>query len=138
MQNPYYRQELTNSIREMVKSQLPRGLETTYDILLDFMSNSDDECLKDTAAFIKVSRKSDEIGRMFIFSMSLLQPDVEPIREDIYVKGIDGLKDLDDHFVEKYGKGENVKINAKIINFFKWLFLRLPAKDELKRFGLIY
>ena len=136
MQNPYYSQ--STAIREMVKEQLPYGLETTADMLLEFMSRSNDEQLRDMAAFIKASNKSEEIGMVFNFAMSLLQHDVTPIREAIYDKGIDGIKELRDHLTEKFGKNENVKANAKAFNFINWLILRLPAKEEMKRFGLIF
>lgn len=136
MQNPYYIQSA--AIREKVKEQLPDGLEATADSLLEFMSKDEDEQLRDTAAFIKSSKKSEEIGMVFNFAMSLLQHDVTPIREAIYDKGIDGIKELRDRLTEKYGKDENVKANAKAFNFINWLILRLPAKEEMKNFGLIY
>ena len=136
MKNPYISQAL--SIQEEVKKQLPYGLETTADLLLEFMSKSKDEQQRDTAAFIKASKKMPEIIMVFDFAMSLLQHDVNPIRESIYDTGIDGIKELNDHWVEKYGIDENHKGNAKAYNFFNWLVLRLPAKEEMKKFGLVY
>ena len=136
MQNPYYTQSA--AIRKIVNEQLPNGLDTTSDLLLEYMSKSKDELLRDTAAFIKASKKSEEIGMVFNFAMSLLQHDVTPIREAIYDKGNDGIKELRDHLTEKYGKDENVIVNAKAFNFINWLILRLPAKEEMKRFGLIF
>lgn len=136
MQNPYYIQSA--SIREIVKEQLPYGLETTTDLLLEFMSKSKDEQLREMAAFIKASKKSEEIGMVFNFAMSLLQSDVIPICETIYDAGIDGIKEMKDHLTEKYSKNENVIMNAKAFNFINWLILRLPAKEEMKRSGLIY
>lgn len=41
MRNPYMSQVLP--IKEEVKKQLPYGLETTADLLLEFMSKSKDE-----------------------------------------------------------------------------------------------
>lgn len=136
MQNPYYTQSA--SIRKVVNKQLPDGLDTTADMLLEFISKSNDEQLKEMATFIKASEKSEEIGIVFNFAMSLLQHDVIPIRETIYDKGIDGIKELKDHLTEKYGKDEKVKANAKAFIFINWLILRLPAKEEMKNFGLIY
>lgn len=63
MQNPYYTQ--STSIREIVKEQLPYGLETMADMLLGLLSKSNDEQLRDMAAFMKASKKSEEIGMMF-------------------------------------------------------------------------
>ena len=133
MKNPYISQVL--SIKEEVKKQLPFGLETTADLLLEFMCTSEDEQQRDTAAFIKASKKMPEIVMVFDFAMSLLQHDVIPIRESIYDTGIDGIKELNDHRADKYRIDENHKGNAKAYNFFNWLFLRLPAKDEMKKFG---
>ena len=136
MQNPYYIQSA--SIREMLKEQLPNGLETTADLLLDYMSKSKDEQQRDTAAFFKASKKMPEMIMVFDFAMSLLQYDVIPIHKSIYDTGIDGIKELNDHWADKYGINESHKGNAKAYNFFNWLVLRLPAKEDMKKFGLIY
>lgn len=135
MKNPYMLQVL--SIKEEVKKQLPYGLETTADLLLEFMSRSKDEQQRDTAAFIKASKKMPEMVMVFDFAMSMLKHDVTPIRESIYNIGIDGIKKLNDHWADKYGIDDNNKGNAKAYNFFNWLVLRLPAKEEMKKFGLI-
>lgn len=136
MKNPYISQ--VHSIKEEVKKQLPCGLDTTADMLLEFMSRSKDEQQRDTATFIKASKKMPEMIMVFNFAMSLLKHDVIPIRESIYDTGIDGIKELNDHWVDKYGTDEKHKGNAKAYNFFNWLILRLPAKEEMKKFGLIY
>ncbi|MCI6484950.1 MAG: hypothetical protein MSA20_01690 [Bacteroidales bacterium] len=136
MKNPYISQVL--SIQEEIKKQLPYGLETTADLLLEFMSRSKDEQQRDTAAFIKASKKMPEMVMVFDFAMSLLQHDITPIRESIYDTGIDGIKELNDHSADKSGIDESHKGNAKAYNFFNWLVLRLPAKEEMKKFGLIY
>ncbi len=136
MKNPYTLQVF--SFKEEVNKQLPYGLETTAELLLEFMSKSEDAQQRDTAAFIKTSQKMPEMKMVFDFAMSLLQHDVVPIRESIYDTGIDGIKELNDHWTEKYGKNENQKCTAKSFNFFNWLILRMPAKEEMKTFGLIY
>jgi len=78
MKNPYISQVL--SIQEEVKKQLPNGLETTGNLMLEFMSKSKDEQQRDTAAFIKASKKMPEMIMVFDFAISLLQHDVIPIR----------------------------------------------------------
>jgi hypothetical protein len=135
MKNPYIIQVF--SIQEEVKKQLPYGLETTGNLMLEFMSMSKDEQQRDTTAFIKASKKMPEMIMVFDFAMSLLQHDVIPIRESIYDTGIDGIKELNDHWADKYGIDESHKSNAKAYNFFNWVILRLPAKEEMKRYGLI-
>ena len=106
-------------------------------MLLEFMGRSKDERQRDTVAFIKASKKMPEMIMVFDFAMSLLQHDVIPIRESIYDTGIDGIKELNDYWAEKYGIDENNKSNAKAYNIFNWLVLRMPAKEEMKKFGLI-
>lgn len=137
MQNPYYKQEITNSISETVKGKLPQGLETTFDFLLDFMSKSDNERVKETAEFVKLSKNLKEIGEVFNFVMSLLKPEVEPITETIYDKGVASIKDLNNHMVDKFGKSQNAKVNTKVFNTFGWIVSMSPAKEELKRLQLI-
>lgn len=136
MENPYISQVLY--IKEEVKKQLPSGLETTADLLLEFMSKSNDEQLRDSASFIKTSKKMPEMMIVFDFAMSLLQHDITPIRESIYDTGIDATKELNDYLTDKYGQDDNAKNNSKAFNFFNWLVLRLPAKEEMKRYGVIY
>ena len=48
MQNPYYTQSA--AIRKIVNEQLPNGLETTADMLLEYMSKSNDEQLMDNGS----------------------------------------------------------------------------------------
>ena len=136
MKNPYISQVL--SIQEEVKKQLPYGLETTGELMLEFMSRSKDKQQRDTAAFIKASKKMPEMVMVFDFAISMLKHEVIPIREFIYDTGIDGIKELNDHRADKYGIDENHKGNAKAYNFFNWLVLRLLAKEEMKRYGMIY
>lgn len=119
MNNPYKSQVL--SIQEEVKKQLPYGLETTGELMLEFMSRSKDEQQRDTAAFIKASKKMPEMVMVFDFAMSLLQHDVIPIHESIYDTGIDGIKELNDHWTDKYGIDESHKGNAKVNDdFWNW------------------
>ena len=75
----------------------------------------------------------------FIQSASIRERrDVIPIRETIYDTGIDGIKEMKNYPTDKYGKDENVKVNAKAFIFINWLILKLPVKEEMKKFGLIF
>ena len=136
MKNPYISQVL--SIKEEVKKHLPCGLETTGNLMLEFMSKSKDEQQRDTAAFIKAYKKMPEMITVFDFAMSLLKYDITPIRESIYDTGIDGIKELNDQWADKYAIDDNHQDIAKAYNFFNWVVLRLPAKEEMMRYGLIY
>ena len=73
MKNPYISQVL--SIKEEVKKQLPFGLETTGNLMLEFMSKSEDEQQRDAAAFIKASKNMPEMIMAFDFAMSLFEPE---------------------------------------------------------------
>lgn len=136
MNNPYNIQ--ATPIKEIIENQLPYGLETTADMLLEFMSKSDDEHLMDIAAFMRASKNLQEMKALFNFAMSLLQQEVVPIREIIYDTGLDGIKELKDHLADKYGNNDNMKVIAKASNFINWLLLKLPAKNELNNYGSIY
>ena len=125
-------------IRKIIEKQLPYGLETTANMLLEFMSKSDDEHLRDISAFMKASKKLHEMKALFNFAMSLLQQEIVPIRETIYDTGLDGIKELKDHLADNYGNNDNMKVNAKASNFINWLLLKLPVKEDMRKFGLIY
>lgn len=135
MQNPYITQ--VTSIMNEVSKSLPNGLETTMDMLLECMSKSDDKQLRDIASYIKTSDKGSEMGALFNFLMSLLKPDIAPIRETIYDRGLDGIRDLREYLTDKYGQDNKMKADMKAYDFFCWLMLKLPAKEELKKVGLI-
>jgi hypothetical protein len=72
MKNPFISQVL--SIQEEVKKHLPYGLETTGNLMLEFMSKSKDEQQRDTAAFIKASKKMPEIVMVFDFATTFPKP----------------------------------------------------------------
>ena len=128
MKNPYMSQVL--SIQEEVKKQLPYGLETTGNLMLEFMSKSKDEQQRDTAAFIKASKKIAEMVMVFDFAMSLLQHDVIPIRESIYDTGIDGIKEQNDYWADKYGINENKNGNSKT-HFFQLVDFNIASYGQL-------
>jgi len=123
MMNPYMSQVL--SIQEEVKNQLPYGLETMADLLLEFMSKSKDEQQRDTAAFIKASKKMPEMILVFDFAMSLLQHDVIP-----NVTGIDGIKEQNDYWADKYGINENKNGNSKT-HFFQLVNFNIASYGQL-------
>jgi len=128
MKNPYISQVLP--IKEEVKKQLPYGLETTGNLMLEFMTKSKDEQQRDTAAFIKASKKMAEMIMAFDFAMSMLQHDVIPIREFIYVTGIDGIKEQNDYWADNYGINENKNGNSKT-HFFQLVNFNIASYGQL-------
>lgn len=133
MKNPYISK--IHPIKEEIIKQLPYGMETTADLMLEFMAKSDNEQVKDMAAFMKASKKLPEMKLVFNFAINLLKHDVTPIRSAIYDTGIDGIKELNEYLIDKY---EKMNVDAKVFNFIKWLILRLPAKQEMEHYGLIF
>ena len=127
-----------DAIRDVIKDNLPYGLETTADVMLETMSHSKDEKVRDMAAYIKTSKNLSEIKMLFDFGMSMLQHTPISLREQIYDKGIDGVLEFRNHFAEKDCKDGQAKKNEFATNVFNWLILKLPAKKELKSMGLIY
>ena len=63
-----YRQQ--QLMKDYLSQNLPNGLETTADILLEFISKSSNGYLKDIAEFLKLSDKLDEIKMLFDFAMA--------------------------------------------------------------------
>lgn len=127
-----------DAIRDAIKDGLPYGLETTADVMLETMSHSKDEKVRDMAAYIKTSKNLSEIKMLFDFGMSMLQHTPISLREQIYDNGVDGVLEFRNHFAEKDCKDEQAKKTEVTANVLDWLILKLPAKQELKSMGLIY
>lgn len=134
--NLYFTQ--IDTIRNYVKECFPQGLETTADLILEFMSHSDDEKTRDAAACIKSSKKLPEIKLLFDFAIFMLRNNVIPIREQIYDDGVDGLLEYKNHFAEKHRTNDKEKTEELFFNFYNWIMLKLPAKQDMKRWGWIY
>lgn len=131
----YYRQQ--NLMKNYLSQNLPNGLETTADILLEFLSKSSNDYLKDIAEFLKLSDKLDEIKMLFDFAMADIVGKHVPIRETIYDKGLDGILELRNHLANKYGKNEWEKFSHVVFNILNWIILRTEAKACFKQLGLI-
>lgn len=131
----YYRQQ--NLMKNYLSQNLPNGLETTADILLEFLSKSSNDYLKDIAEFLKLSDKLDEIKMLFDFAMADIVGKHVPIRETIYDKGLDGILELRNHLANKYGKNEWEKFSHVVFNILNWIILRKEAKACFKQMGLI-
>lgn len=127
-----------NEMKRFLTEQLPNWEDTTADILLDAFSKSDNQQVKETAELIKVSKKSQEILMVLDFALSMIRKKPTPIRENIYDEGMNGIFNLRQHFIDKYGTSQEEKNSASAFNWFLWLIYRIPGKEELRRKMLIY
>ncbi|MBO7572522.1 MAG: hypothetical protein J6T48_10280 [Bacteroidales bacterium] len=126
------------NINTNIINNLPCGLETTANLMLVAMEHSNDERIRDMAAFIKISKKYSGIMALFDFAMSMLRGNPIRIEEKKYDDGLSGVLEIRNHFVKKYCADEHEKNNAISSNLFFWLILELPVKDNLKSNGLVF
>ena len=132
---------LNNEINEMKRfmtEQLPNWENATADVLLEALSKSDNQQIKETAEYIKASKKSPEMMRLLDFALSMIRNNPTPIRESIYDTATDGIRELNQHRIDKYSSNQNEKNRADATNWLWWLFYRIPGKAELKRRMLIF
>ena len=126
---------LNNEINEMKRfmtEQLPNWENATADVLLEALSKSDNQQIKETAEYIKASKKSPEMMRLLDFALSMIRNNPTPIRESIYDTATDGIRELNQHRIDKYSSNQNEKNRADATNWLWWLFYRIPGKAELK------
>lgn len=131
---------LNNEINEMKRfmtEQLPNWENATADVLLEALSKSDNQQIKETAEYIKAFKKSPEMMRLLDFALSMIRNNPTPIRESIYDTATDGIRELNQHRIDKYSTNQNEKNRADSTNWLCWLFYRIPGKAELKRRGLM-
>jgi len=127
-----------NEMKRFMTDQLPNWENATADVLLEALSKSDNQQIKETAEYIKASKKSPEMMRLLDFALSMIRNNPTPIRESIYDTATDGIRELNQHRIDKYSSNQNEKNRADAINWLWWLFYRIPGKAELKRRMLIF
>jgi len=127
-----------NEMRRFMTEQLPNWENATADVLLEALSKSDNQQIKETAEYIKASKKSPEMMRLLDFALSMIRNNPTPIRESIYDTATDGIRELNQHRIDKYSSNQNEKNRADATNWLWWLFYRIPGKAELKRRHLMF
>ena len=127
-----------NEMKRFKTEQLPNWENATADVLLEALSKSDNQQIKETAEYIKASKKSPEMMRLLDFALSMIRNNPTPIRESIYDTATDGIRELNQHRIDKYSSNQNEKNRADAINWLWWLFYRIPGKAELKRRHLMF
>ncbi len=127
-----------NEMKRFMTDQLPNWENATADVLLEALSKSDNQQIKETAEYIKASKKSPEMMRLLDFALSMIRNNPTPIRESIYDTATDGIRELNQHRIDKYSSNQNEKNRADATNWLWWLFYRIPGKAELKRRHLMF
>ena len=127
-----------NEMRQYLSKQLPNWEKATAETLLTALSNCDNQQVKESVELIKISSKSQEMMILLDFALSMIRNNPTPIRESIYDTATDGIRELNQHRIDKYRTNQNEKNRADSTNWLCWLFYRIPGKVELKKRRLIY
>ena len=112
--------------------------KVTAEAFLDAISKFGDDHAKDVAEFVKISSKSSEILSLLDFALASIYHRPFPIRETTYDRGIDGIHEINQHFIDKKMKTQVEKNRAKDCNWLNWFLLRVPTKQELIMMNLLY
>lgn len=105
---------------------------------LDSISKYGDDHAKDVAEYVKVSSKSSDILSLLDFALATICHRPFPIRVTTYDRGLDGIRDINQHFIDKKVKTQVEKNRAKDCNWLHWFLLRVPTKQELIKMNLLY
>lgn len=130
-----------NSNNDVIRFLVEHNLDlqkVTADAFLDAISKYGDEHAKDVVEFVKFSNKSYEILSLLDFALALICHRPIHIRESVYDRGLDGIREINQHFIDKNAKTQVEKNMAGGYNFFYWLYLRLSSKQEFIKNGLLY
>ena len=91
-----------NEMRQYLSKQLPNWEKATAETLLTALSNCDNQQVKESAELIKLSSKSEEMMILLDFALSMIRNNPTPIRESIYDTATDGIRELNQHRIDKY------------------------------------
>ena len=130
-----------NSNNDVIRFLVEHNLDlqkVTADAFLDAISKCGDEHARDVAEFVKVSNKSFEILSLLDFALASICHRPFPIREITYDCGLDGIREINQHYIDKNAKTQVEKSMADNYNLFYWFCLRLSSKQEFIRYGLLY
>ena len=127
-----------SEMKRYFSEQLPNWEKATAEMLLTALSNCENQQVKESAELIKISSKSEEMMMLLDFALSMIRNEPNSIRESIYDTGTDGIRELNQHLIDKYGTSQEAKKSAEANNWLWWLLYRIPGKEELKRKGLMF
>lgn len=130
-----------NSNNDVIRFLVEHNLDlqkVTADAFLDAISKCGDEHARDVAEFVKVSNKSSEILSLLDFALASICHRPFPIREITYDCGLDGIREINQYFIDKRMKTQVEKNRAEDYNWLHWFWLRFPTKQELIKMNLLY
>lgn len=127
-----------NEMRRYFSEILPNWEKATAEMLLTALSNCNNQQVKESVELIKLSSKSEEMMMLLDFALSMIRNEPISIRESIYDTATDGIRELNQHRIDKYSTNQNEKNRADATNWLWWLLYRIPGKAELKRRCLMY
>ena len=130
-----------NSNNDVIRFLVEHNLDlqkVTADAFLDAISKCGDEHARDVVEFVKFSNKFSEILTLLDFALALICHRPIHIRKTVYDRGLDGIREINQHFIDKNAKTQVEKSMADIYNLFYWFCLRLSSKQEFIRYGLLY
>ena len=130
-----------NSNNDVIRFLVEHNLDqqkVTAEAFLEAISKFGDDHAKDVAEFVKVSSQCSEILSLLDFALAFICHRPIPIRETTYDRGLDGIRDINQHFIDKKVKTQVEKNRAKDCNWLHWFWLRVPTKQELIKMKLLY
>lgn len=130
-----------NSNNDVIRFLVEHNLDlqkVTVDAFLDAISKCGDEHARDVVKFVTISNKSSEILTLLDFALASICHRPFPIRETTYDRGLDGIRDINQHFIDKKVKTQVEKNRAEDYNWLHWFWLRFPTKPELIKMNLLY
>ena len=122
-----------SEMRRYFSEQLPNWEKATAEMLLTALTNCDNQQVKESVELIKISSKSQEMMILLDFALSMIRNNPTPIRESIYDAATDGIRELNQHRIDKYRTNQNEKNRADSTNWLCWLFYRMPSSNMTSR-----
>lgn len=127
-----------SEMRRYFSEQLPNWEKATAEMLLTALTNCDNQQVKESVALIKISSKSQEMMILLDFALSMIRNNPTPIRESIYDTATDGIRELNQHRIDKYRTNQNEKKPRRLHQLALLAILQNTIKVELKKRRLIY
>ena len=130
-----------NSNNDVIRFLVEHNLDqqkVTAEAFLEAISKFGDDHAKDVAEFVKVSNQSSEILSLIDFALASICLRPFPIRETTYDRGLDGIREINQHFIDKRMKTQVEKIRAEACNWLHWFLFSRNTKQELIKMKLLY
>ena len=113
-----------SEMRRYFSEQLPNWEKATAEMLLTALTNCDNQQVKESVELIKISSKSQEMMILLDFALSMIRNNPT---------ATDGIRELNQHRIDKYRTNQNEKNRADSTNWLCWLFYRMPSSNMTSR-----